>query len=111
MQDRELVQLNIDLSRQLLSDYQALQQKVAFLERQLRRTESFLEDARRQGLTEQRNFLQASKEKDQALKLARELLVKAREATSISNSVAVQIFLCDVAAIENQLSQIEEIPF
>jgi len=111
MQDRELVQLNIDLSRRLLSDYQKIQKKVAFLERKLRRTESFLEDARRQGVIEQRNFLQASKEKDQAIKLARELLVKAREATNISGDVEIQLFLCDIAALENQLSQIEEIPF
>ncbi len=56
-------QLTLELARQVLADYQRLQNEHAFLKRSLRRTESFLEDSRRVNISKQNQVVALEKER------------------------------------------------
>lgn len=82
MVNHEKDQLNVDLTRQLLTDYQELQRQNAFLKRSLKRTEGFLRDEQSEKTRVKISLDDTEKQKKRVLEIAK-LAIERGEAITL----------------------------
>lgn len=104
-------QLTLELARQVLADYQRLQNDHAFLKRSLRRTEAFLEDSRRVNISQQDQIATLERERKLLIDVAYKAIAAGEKVAKYSQDIGskeegIQILI----DLRTQLNDIE-IPF